>query len=154
MIKQGFLLRKSFIFLFVSFFLLTLSSFTKSEGSLANDVLDYTNQFRKSNGRSSLIMKEDLNAIARKHSENMAKGRTAFGHTGFDQRHLQAKRIYKSCTMAENVAYGLSTGKAVVKMWQNSSGHRKNMLGNYKYIGIGTAKDSRDRIYYTQIFVR
>lgn len=154
MLKQVSLLRKSFIVLFAVSFLVTLSSYTKPEGSLVNDVLSYTNQFRKSNGRSPLVLKEDLNAIARKHSENMAKGRTGFGHSGFDQRYSLVKRTYKSCTMAENVAYGVSTGKEVVKMWQNSSGHRKNMLGNYKYVGIGTAKDSRGRIYFTQIFVR
>jgi uncharacterized protein YkwD len=55
--------------------------------------------------------------------------------------------------MAENVAYGATTAKEVVSMWKGSSGHRKNMLGNYKYIGIGTARDKRGAIYYTEIFV-
>ncbi|HEX7906129.1 MAG TPA: CAP domain-containing protein [Chitinophagaceae bacterium] len=154
MLKQGFSLRKSSPTFIITGFLFILSSFNLSPGGLVNDVLSYTNQFRRSKGKAELIMRDDLNAIARKHSENMAKGRTGFGHGGFDQRHSQVKRIFKSCTMAENVAYGASDGREAVKIWKNSSGHRSNMLGNYKYIGIGTAKDRRGTIYYTQIFVR
>ena len=153
MLKQGFSLRKSSLTFIITGFLFILSSFNLSPGGLVNDVLSYTNQFRRSKGKAELIMRDDLNAIARKHSENMAKGRIGFGHDGFDQRHSQVKRIFKSCTMAENVAYGASDGREAVKIWKNSSGHRSNMLGNYKYIGIGTAKDRRGTIYYTQIFV-
>ena len=56
-------------------------------------------------------------------------------------------------TFAENVAYGANTAREVVTLWKNSPGHRRNMLGNFKYIGIGTAKDSKGQIYYTEIFV-
>lgn len=154
MLNQVFSLRKfSFFFVFTAF-LLILSSFSYPSGGLVNDVLSYTNQFRKSKGKHVLIMRDDLNAIARRHSENMAKGRVAFGHSGFDKRHAQAQRIFQSCTMAENVAYGVSTGKDVVQIWKKSSDHRSNMLGNYNYIGIGTAKDRSGRVYYTQIFIR
>jgi uncharacterized protein YkwD len=98
-------------------------------------------------------MRNDLNAIARKHSEDMAKGNCSFGHSGFDQRYTRIKKIFQSCTAAENVAYGYRTGKEAVDQWKNSGGHRGNMLGKYKYTGIGTAADARGRIYYTQIFV-
>ena len=56
--------------------------------------------------------------------------------------------------VGENVAYGASTAKEAFTIWKNSSAHRKNMLGNYKYIGIGTARNKRGVIYYTEIFVR
>jgi uncharacterized protein YkwD len=55
--------------------------------------------------------------------------------------------------VAENVAYGARDAKEVFLLWKNSSVHNKNMLGNYKYIGIGTAKNKRGVIYYTEIFV-
>ncbi|HEX7847597.1 MAG TPA: CAP domain-containing protein [Chitinophagaceae bacterium] len=154
MSKQVFSLRSFSVAIIFSLLFIPLSSFTDRGGSLTNDVLFYTNQFRKQKGKPALVMKESLNTLARKHSENMASGRVSVGHSGFEQRHNQVKKIYSSCTMAENVAWGVSTGKDVVKMWQNSSGHRVNLLGNYKYIGIGTASDKRGRIYYTQIFVR
>ena len=131
----------------------TLVSFSPTnESNLIGDVLSQTNKFRRSKGLPALVINEDLNAIAQKHSSNMAKGRVRFGHGGFSQREAQAKKKISIYSFAENVAYGPTTGKQVVTMWKNSSGHRRNMLGRYKYIGIGIAKDRRGRIYYTQVF--
>ena len=66
------------------------------------------------------------------------------------------KKTIKPCDgyIGENVAYGASNGKDAVNNWKNSSVHRENMLGDYKYIGIGTASNKKGVIYYTQIFVR
>lgn len=122
--------------------------------SLVTDVLKQTNQFRKSEGLPVLIMKQELNQIAQKHSKDMARGRVAFGHDGFGERQAKAGKVIKRMrTFAENVAYGANTAREVVTLWKNSPGHRRNMLGNFKYIGIGTAKDSKGQIYYTEIFV-
>jgi uncharacterized protein YkwD len=142
-----------FNFSFACFLLLTAATVLNS--GLNDEVVKYTNQFRKSKRLPALEMREDINAIARKHSEDMAKGRCGFGHSGYHQRELQVQKVIKlEYGMAENVAYGASTAKEVVSMWKGSSGHRKNMLGNYKYIGIGTARDKRGAIYYTEIFAR
>jgi uncharacterized protein YkwD len=86
----------------------------------------------------------------------MASGRKNFGHGGYNQRVLQVRKSLNSFTslVAENVAYGATNGKQAVDIWKNSSAHRKNMLGNYKYIGIGVARSRRGIIYYTQILVR
>src|SRR4030095_9833912 len=148
------LFRSSYLnFSLTCFLILSVSNvFT---GGMNEEVLKYTNQFRKSKHLPALEMREDLNTIARKHSEDMAKGKCGFGHSGYHQRELQVQKVIKlEYGMAENVAYGATTGKQVVSMWQGSSGHRKNMLGNYKYIGIGTAHDKRGAIYYTEIFAR
>jgi uncharacterized protein YkwD len=100
-------------------------------------------------------MRSDLNEIAQKHSKDMASGRTSFGHGGYEKRELQVAKIIKPFgSMAENVAYGARTGKEAVEIWKNSSGHRKNMLGDFTYIGIGTASSKKGVIYYTQIFAR
>lgn len=132
----------------------SLSAFSPDHTSgLDEDVLKYTNELRKSKRLAALTMNDELNDIARKHSENMAKGRVGFGHSGFNQRYDKArKKINGLNSFAENVAYGPRSGKDVVAMWKGSSVHRKNMLGNYRYIGIGTAKDRRGVIYYTQVF--
>ncbi|HET6996573.1 MAG TPA: CAP domain-containing protein [Chitinophagaceae bacterium] len=142
------------LFFIVPALFLSLTSFSFVPGnSLVGDVLSHTNQFRRSHGLSSLVMRDDLNAIARKHSENMARGRIGFGHSGFDKRYRQVcTQVRGVHEVAENVAYGARSGKEVVKQWKNSPGHRRNMLGKYKYIGIGTAKDRRGNIYYTQVF--
>ncbi len=124
-----------------------------NNAGIVQDVLSQTNQFRKSKGLPGLIMRNELNAIAQKHSSDMARGRVGFGHGGFAKRNAMAgKKIKPMANFAENVAYGATSGKEVVNMWKNSSGHRRNMLGRYKYIGIGLAKDRKGRIFYTQVF--
>lgn len=96
-----------------------------------------------------------LNEIAEEHSKNMAKGKVSFGHGGFEKRSRKAREnVSGSMAFAENVAFGVSTGKEVVDMWKKSPGHRRNMLGNFSYIGIGTAKDKSGVIYYTQVFLK
>lgn len=59
---------------------------------------------------------------------------------------------------AENVAMtgGSSTdplklASTFVKMWYNSEGHRKNMLGNHKGVGVGVIVKGKNA-YATQIF--
>lgn len=141
-----------FLFLAGCFFL--SSSFSLPSADLDDDVLRYTNEFRKANGLPALAMRTDLNEIARKHSENMAKGRCDFGHEGFEERYVQIKKIFKSCAAAENVAFGSTTGQGAVEQWKSSSGHRETLLGKYNYIGIGTATNASGHIYYTQLFVR
>jgi len=133
---------------------ITLISFSpEKNASLVQDVLSQTNQFRQSKGLPVLIIRNDLNEIAQKHSSDMAKGIVGFGHSGFEKRNaMVAKKINPMNGFGENVAFGASTGKEAVSMWKNSSGHRKNMLGRYRFIGIGIAKDKQGQIYYTQVF--
>ena len=134
--------------------LIVFASAVSPRNGLPEDLLKYTNEYRRSKGLSNLEMRTDLNSIARNHSEEMASGKTGFGHNGYDKRVRKIKEIFKTCTVAENVAYGANNAKEAFTIWRNSSGHRKNMLGGYKYIGIGTAKNNRGVIYYTEIFVK
>lgn len=141
-------------FFFLSFFLLLFSSFSLSAQSIREDVLKYTNELRRSKGLPALEMKDGLNELAQEHSSNMAKGKTSFGHDGFMQRQQAAHKFFSTINaFAENVAYGAKTGKEVVKGWQRSPGHRRNMLGKYRYIGIGVARNKKGTLYYTQVFV-
>lgn len=128
-------------------------SFTVQD-NLVEDVLSYTNKFRKSKRLAPLEMQEELNRIAQKHTDDMARGKVGFGHEGFDAREARARKYFPGAThFAENVAYGSHTGKDVVDGWKSSSGHRRNMLGPYKYIGIGVARNRRGVLYYTQLFI-
>ena len=143
-------------FLFIPFLFVCFSSFSLSgEPGLEKDIFTQTNEFRSLNGLPPLLYREDLGEIARKHSADMAGGRTGFGHNGFDDREARIKTIITPYHgMAENVAYGAHSAKEVVSIWKKSSGHRRNMLGPYKYIGIGTARDRKGQIFFTEIFVR
>lgn len=129
----------------------------KNSPTLVMDVVKETNQFRKLNGLPALIAKDELNKIAQKHSLDMASGRVAFSHAGFEDRSKKAAKIITGnkggFRFAENVAYGSKTAKEVLNGWENSPGHRKNIMGTYRYIGVGIAADKKGTLYFTQIFV-
>ena len=130
-----------------------LLSFTLDPvNNIADDVLAYTNKFRDSKGLNDLAPNAILNNIAQKHSENMAAGKVKFGHDGFAKRNGEAQKQLSIRSFAENVAFGVNSGEAVVELWKNSEGHRKNMLGKFTQVGIGVAKDKNGRIFYTQVF--
>lgn len=72
-----------------------------------------------------------------------------------DTERVQAIAIpYRAA--AENVAYNRGYTDPVAKAvegWLNSSGHRRNIEGNYNLTGIGVAKNSQGAYYFTQIFI-
>lgn len=66
---------------------------------------------------------------------------------------------YRGCREGENIAYATgsyATPKRIFKLWMNSSGHRENILGAYRDIGIGlrvgTLGDAGDAHVWTQEF--
>jgi uncharacterized protein YkwD len=123
--------------------------------SIEKEILRYTNEFRKSKGKSVLVMEDVINRQAEKHAVNMAKGKTPFGHQGFQNRVNAIKSdMGFTSAAAENVAYGEMTAKEVVQGWINSPTHRKNLLGNYTHIGIGVAGNKNGRRYFAQIFIK
>ena len=52
----------------------------------------------------------------------------------------------------ENIAAGQNSAIYAHHAWMNSLGHRKNILGDYKYIGVGVIFGGHYNIYYTQNF--
>lgn len=130
------------------------SSTVRNSGDKEEDILFFVNKFRKSKGLPALSLDETLSVEARGHSKSMANGRTGFGHDGFEQRIDDiSKKLGRVSAAAENVAYGNLSAEAVVDGWIKSPGHRKNMLGNFNLIGIGTAKGKGNIVYFTQIFI-
>lgn len=124
-------------------------------GSLEDDILKYTNQYRQAQGKPALRSNAAVQEQAAAHSRNMSKGKVPFGHNGFNSRtKAVAKETGHVSAAAENVAYGHLDAKAVVQGWINSKTHRKNLLGNYTLIGIGTARSRDGTIYYTQLFIK
>lgn len=118
-------------------------------------VLKLTNNLRKSRGLSMLKMHPEISKVALHHSQNMANGKVEFGHGGFDKRYDTICIILKYQPVAgENVEYGASTGKGIYEVWRDSPPHLENMLGDYKWVGIGIAKSPEGVTYATEIFAR
>ncbi|MBP1650345.1 MAG: hypothetical protein H6Q26_502 [Bacteroidetes bacterium] len=123
---------------------------------MQQEILYYTNKFRASQGKPPLLLDATCSGQAYKHSKAMATGATAFGHDGFEQRVDNLTTVFGRIPgAAENVAYGNLDAQQVVDGWIKSPGHRKNMLGDFDRIGIGSAHSSRDPriIFFTQVFI-
>jgi uncharacterized protein YkwD len=46
-------------------------------------------------------------------------------------------KVYYPSPRAENIAQGYTTPESVMRAWMNSTGHRNNILGDYREIGVG-----------------
>src|SRR5438270_13853234 len=119
------------------------------------DILKLINQHRRSIGLGELQMLDIVNTEAQRHSADMVKGSTPFGHEGFEDRVADIRKATGFIKgAAENVAYGQLTAAEVVDGWLHSPGHKKNIEGDYNFTGIGTVQREDGVIYFTQIFIK
>lgn len=121
---------------------------------IGKEALRLSNLFRKDHHKPELVWNQSLAEIGQVHSLNMAEGKVSFSHTGFSDRAKQFPFV--SVRAAENIAWcehSLSdSADVVVKGWIHSPGHRKNLLADHLYCGIGVYRNSRGRVYFTQLF--
>ncbi len=121
--------------------------------SQQQQVVDLTNQRRAEYGRPAVRVSSALSTAAQRHSEWQARNAT-MSHTGSGGSSA-GQRIaatgYQACAWAENVAAGQPDAQRVMGSWMNSSGHRANILGNYRDIGVGLAYSSGGTPYWTMV---
>ncbi|MBD2504168.1 CAP domain-containing protein [Anabaena azotica FACHB-119] len=123
--------------------------------SVEASVFKQINKFRTSQSLPALTRNPAIDDQARIHSQNMAHGKVKFSHDGFAQRIAAIAIPYQAA--AENVATnsGYSDpATQAVQGWLSSSGHLKNIRGNYNLTGVGVATNSKGEVYITQIFLR
>lgn len=125
-------------------------------------IFDKTNAYRSQRGLRPLKFGWRLGYAARDWSIQQAS-RGGISHAGFPGARMRFLvnefGSYRGLDVsAENVAYtGYSSGSVeaiaseFAEMWWGSSGHRRNMLGNHEYLGVGVHRDGR-RWFATQIF--
>ncbi|HEY6381794.1 MAG TPA: CAP domain-containing protein [Pseudolabrys sp.] len=102
---------------------------------------DSLNSFRRAHGLSALHRSAGLQAMAQRHARSMA-ARQSMDHDGFySERGPKGAR-------AENVAWGCANESCAMRMWENSSGHRANMLlSDVKSYGLASAAGGRTRYW-------
>jgi uncharacterized protein YkwD len=126
-----------------------------SDEQIQKDILMYVNQYRVSHGKKPFEMNSLINKEATIHSRDMATHRISFGHKYFSTRIKHLYREIKNCRAgAENVAFNYKDTKELVRLWLQSPGHKRNIDGDYNLTGIGVARDSNGKMYYTQMFLR
>jgi uncharacterized protein YkwD len=134
---------------------------TPDTATFAAQVVEYTNEYRREQGCSDLVLEERLTRAAQDHSADMAMN-DYFSHTGLNGS-TPWDRIkatgYQYSTAAENIYAGATTPEQAVEGWYNSEGHRNNMLNcDMVHIGVGYYKLENDTgnvnytTYWTQVF--
>lgn len=114
-----------------------------------------SNSYRRASGKGTLARKADLDRLAQQHSESMAR-RGKLDHAGASSRTDEVAARYGVNEKAENVMrWHVKAGRdpqAMLQQWIGSSGHRRNLLGNYAIGGLGIAQDELGNIWVTQIY--
>lgn len=120
---------------------------------IEKQVLSLVNEYRSTKGLTALAYNEQIYAEAKKHSQNMAEGKTPFSHDGFDGRWDRLIKLVGGSSMAENVAMGQETAQEALESWLSSTGHRENIEGKFNLSAIGIAQGADGDLYFTQIFL-
>jgi uncharacterized protein YkwD len=116
---------------------------TKLDPERARDLI---NAYRKQNGLKPLKLNTALTDAAKAHSRDLAKW-DRISHFGSDGSNPwdRVKRVgYNAKLAAENVGTGQTTIDEVLKGWQTSPGHNKNLLlADAEHMGIALVQDPK-----------
>jgi uncharacterized protein YkwD len=120
----------------------------------AQKALAAVNAFRAQNGLAPLVLDARLSQAAAAQSKTQA-ARSWMGHYGGDgstAKDRAARAGYHAKIASENVASGQKSFGDAMHFWEESSGHRTNLLRtNVTAIGVAMAKDSNGRPYWTLV---
>ncbi len=104
------------------------------------------NKYRKSKGLKPLKLNAELTAAAKAHSRDLAKW-DRISHYGSDGSNPwdRVKRTgYHARLAAENVGTGQVSFQEVLRGWEKSPGHNKNLLlADAKHMGIALVQDPK-----------
>jgi len=130
----------------------TIEDVTYSQ--LDYDIIELINNYRISNGLSSLDILNEASKEANNHNHYMVN-QGAPSHDYFYLRSQNLKQAVNAKTVSENVGYGFSNAQSLVNAWLNSQGHRENIENpEVTNIGISTKQDAEGKYYFTNIFVK
>ena len=121
--------------------------------TVADEILQIVNDHRLSIGENTLEINTLATNLANEHTEYMI-AQNDISHDDFNQRSDRLIDEENATRTGENVAYGQRSASAVMEAWLNSSGHRKNIEGDFTHIGIGVIKNDAGVYYFTQIFLK
>lgn len=120
-------------------------------GPEEKQVLKLTNEYREMMGYKILQADDRLAKAARRHCDYMsAKGILTHDEPDVPGMHTPSDRVAKQGYpggAGENCAVGMADALGAFTGWYNSSGHHRNLLGQYTQLGVG-----KTDAYWTQDF--
>jgi uncharacterized protein YkwD len=138
-------------------------AFTPSPAAVSSaerEIFALINKKRSEAGLEPLRWSDDLAALARQHSDDMAEFKY-FSHRGSDGTMVDDRAdklgISNWTAIGENIAFARGFDDAAVcavDQWMKSTAHRQNLLDNrWKETGIGVAILPDGTYYFTQVFL-
>ena len=126
-----------------------------SEGGVEAQVLAGINRYRASQSRGVLKRHAGLDRLARHHAQQMLR-EGKMSHKNYHHRLGMAEHYLKVADLRENVFHSWGVGESqqasrTVQGWIESPGHRRNLLANTMYCGVGVAKGPDGQFYATQL---
>ena len=117
------------------------------------------NRFRRSQRLIPLERRAELDAVARRHSEDMAR-RHYFSHRSPEGANwvdrLEQGGIHGFALAGENLAMTRQSDpvRRVLEGWERSPAHRRNLRTRpYNATGVGIARASDGSLYMTQLYL-
>ncbi|NAS31043.1 CAP domain-containing protein [Flavobacteriaceae bacterium R38] len=116
-------------------------------------ILQLINNHRNSQDLTTLTHNDDAYSIALEHTNYMI-GQGQISHDNFSARAENLTQRVSAQRVGENVAFRYPTAESVVQAWLDSSGHRRNIEGDFTHTAIVARKNSDGDYYFTQLFYR
>ena len=138
------------ILLVVALATIGISASAGADSGTEAGFLSKINATRAANGLGSLTVDGGLRSHARVHTAEMIANNDLYHSSSAE---LRAAAGSGWSAIAENVGRG-GTVDSLHNAFMESSGHRANILGDYNYVGIGTAYAPDNRLYVTVVFMK
>jgi uncharacterized protein YkwD len=120
--------------------------------AIAGDYASQISAYRRAHGLSAVRADSKLSAVALKQAQAMASSGT-ISHTAAGSFSSRVAGLRKS-KAAENIAAGFLSFAETLKQWQESAGHRANLLmPGAKKVGVASVANARSpyRMFWTMV---
>ncbi len=111
------------------------------------DLLALHNAYRAASGLPPLVSNATLTAAAQRHAEWMANNKQLSHYEGIWPFYSRFTG-YVYSNAGENIACGQASEAEAMQSWEQSPGHRANILGDFHDVGFGVAADATGVKYW------
>lgn len=134
-------------------FTIDLNLANETDWHMANEILQYVNEYRLSLGLPEIIKDQQYaSAYAVDHTQYMIE-QNKISHDNFGIRSTGLKNR-GARSVSENVGFGYTDAESLVNAWINSPTHRSVLEGNYTHSGFGVIQNISGKYFFTQLFYR
>jgi uncharacterized protein YkwD len=108
--------------------------------AIAGDYAGQISAYRRAHGLSTVTLDGKLNAVAMQQAQAMASS-GKISHSVAGEFSVRVAKLRKS-KAAENIAAGFLTFPETLKQWEDSAGHRENLLmPGARKVGVASVKN-------------